>query len=78
MILFTLYNLTIPKVNTSTLSDISAQLAGKPPNFKLVSMEGGDIGLFIKQVPKVYNTVFLYVGQITLGTFIEFFYGLYH
>ena len=36
------------------------------------SREGGDIGLFIAQVPKVYDDVFLFVGLTTLGTFIEF------
>ena len=34
--------------------------------------EGGDIGLFITLVPKTYDNVFLSVGLITLGTFIEF------
>ena len=33
--------------------------------------EGGDIGLFITLVPKVFLIVF-FVGLATLGTFIEF------
>ena len=31
-------------------------------------VKGGDIGLFITQVPKV----FLFIGLTTLGTFIDF------
>ena len=34
--------------------------------------EGGDIGLFITLVPKVYNSAFLFVGLTTLGACIEF------
>ena len=34
--------------------------------------EGGDIRLFIIQVPKVLKTIFLFVNLIILGTFIEF------
>ena len=34
--------------------------------------EGGDIGLFITQVPKVFNNIFLFVDLTTMGTFIEF------
>ena len=35
------------------------------------SREGGDIGLFILLVPKVFNNIFLFVGSTTLGTFVE-------
>ena len=38
----------------------------------LKSKEGGDIGLFITLVPKVYKTFFLFVGSTTLVTFVEF------
>ena len=35
-------------------------------------MEGGDIGLFITPVPKVYNNVFLFVGLTTLGNLTNY------
>ena len=41
-------------------------------SLSLKSKEGGDIGLFITLVPKVYKTFFLFVGSTTLVTFIEF------
>ena len=34
--------------------------------------EWGDIGLFVKLLPKIFNPVFLFVNLTTLGTFINF------
>ena len=48
------------------LSDIHSH------NSYCIPSEGGNIGLFITLVPKVYNNVFLFVSLTTLGTFIEF------
>ena len=34
--------------------------------------DGGDIWLFITLAPKFYNNVFLFLGLITLGNFLNF------
>ena len=42
------------------------------PNIDIVSLEGGDIGLFIALFPKVFINIFLLIGLATLGTLKNF------